>query len=194
MFSFIILGIRLPAGSTMGKLDPKVWQVTLKWLQNDKAEATLHKCPYRKLFWKCAANLQESTNDEVQFQQSCKATFLKSHFGIGVLLYICYIFLEHLSLRTPLEGCFYEGLIFIGLLDLLLSGLTNLDLTFLSVLLTIKTCKKYLCSKLFKFNALVPVSLVLRHEFSWARQTNSQKLRKKYEICWWFIFKSCITK
>ena len=30
----------------------------------------------------------------------------KTHFGIGVLLYICCIFSEHLFLRTPLEGCF----------------------------------------------------------------------------------------
>ena len=30
----------------------------------------------------------------------------KLHFGIGVLLYICCIFSEHLSLRTPLDDCF----------------------------------------------------------------------------------------
>ena len=29
----------------------------------------------------------------------------KSHFGMGVLLQICYIFSKHLFLRTPLEGC-----------------------------------------------------------------------------------------
>ena len=38
------------------------------------------------------------------FQWSCKATLLKSHFGMGVQ--ICCIFSEHLFLRTPLEGCF----------------------------------------------------------------------------------------
>ena len=30
---------------------------------------------------------------------------LKSYFGIGVFLQICYIFSEHLFLRTPLGGC-----------------------------------------------------------------------------------------
>ena len=32
---------------------------------------------------------------------------LKSHFGMGVLLWICCIFLEHLFLGTPLDGCFW---------------------------------------------------------------------------------------
>ena len=47
-------------------------------------EAVTQKCSYEKLLWKYAANLQENT--EVRFQQSCKATLLKSHFGMGVLL------------------------------------------------------------------------------------------------------------
>ena len=38
----------------------------------------------------------------------CKATFLKSHFDMGVFLYICCIFSEHLFLRTPLDGCFLK--------------------------------------------------------------------------------------
>ena len=47
-------------------------------------EAVTQRCSYEKVFWKYAANLQENT--EVRFQQSCKATLLKSHFGMGVLL------------------------------------------------------------------------------------------------------------
>ena len=35
-----------------------------------------------------------------------KATLLKSHFSMGVLLQICCIFSEHLFLRTPLDGYF----------------------------------------------------------------------------------------
>ena len=35
-----------------------------------------------------------------------KATLLKSHFGIGVILLICCIFSEHLLLRTLLDVCF----------------------------------------------------------------------------------------
>ena len=38
--------------------------------------------------------------------KSVSATLLKSHFGMGVLLYICYIFSEHFFIRTPLEGHF----------------------------------------------------------------------------------------
>ena len=56
------------------------------------------------MFWKYAANLQESTHFEGQFW--CKATLLNSQFGMGVLLLICWIFSEHLFVRTPLEGCF----------------------------------------------------------------------------------------
>ena len=33
-------------------------------------------------------------------------TLLNSHFGMGVLLWICCIFSEHLFFRTPLGGCF----------------------------------------------------------------------------------------
>ena len=33
------------------------------------------------------------------------AAFLKSHFAMGVLLYICRIFSEHLFLKTPLGDC-----------------------------------------------------------------------------------------
>ena len=34
------------------------------------------------------------------------ATLLKSHFGVGVLLKICFMFSEHLFLGTPFGGCF----------------------------------------------------------------------------------------
>ena len=36
------------------------------------------------------------------FNKVAKAPLLKSHFGMGFAAY----FLEHLILRTPLEGCF----------------------------------------------------------------------------------------
>ena len=36
-----------------------------------------------------------------------KATLLKSHFGIAVFLYVCYICLEHLFIRTPQEECLW---------------------------------------------------------------------------------------
>ena len=35
-----------------------------------------------KVFWKYAAKLQENTYAEVRFQLSCKATLLKTHFGM----------------------------------------------------------------------------------------------------------------
>ena len=48
------------------------------------------------MLWKYAANLPEHIYDEVWFQKSCFATLLKSHFVMGVLLYIDCIFSEHL--------------------------------------------------------------------------------------------------
>ena len=38
------------------------------------------------IFWKYVTDLQENTHTEVQTEESCKATLLKSHFGISVLL------------------------------------------------------------------------------------------------------------
>ena len=38
-------------------------------------------------------------------EHPCQATLLQSHFGMGVLLQTCCIFLEQLFLRTPLDGC-----------------------------------------------------------------------------------------
>ena len=37
-----------------------------------------------------------------------KCDLLKSHFGMGVLLQICWIFSQHLFLKTPLEGYFCD--------------------------------------------------------------------------------------
>ena len=56
------------------------------------------------MFWKYVANLQKNTHAEVWFKWRCKATLLKLHFDMGVLLLICCIFSEHLFLRTLL--CF----------------------------------------------------------------------------------------
>ena len=41
--------------------------------------------------------------------QNCFATVLKSHFGMGVLLYICCIFSEHLFIKITIKGCFCIG-------------------------------------------------------------------------------------
>ena len=57
---------------------------------------------------RCAENMQRiyrrSSMPKCNFNYF--ATSLISHFGMGVLLKIYYIFSEHLLLRTPLEGCF----------------------------------------------------------------------------------------
>ena len=46
---------------------------------------------------------------EVWFQESCFATLLKLHFGMGVLLYIWCMFSEHLFLETSLSGSFWKS-------------------------------------------------------------------------------------
>ena len=67
-------------------------------------------CPLVKVLWKYTANIQENTHVDVRFQQSCFttcfATLLKSNFGMGVLLQICYRFSQHLFPSTPLDSCF----------------------------------------------------------------------------------------
>ena len=43
-------------------------------------------------------------------EHPCQSVILiknAKHVGMGVLLSICYIFSEHLFLRTPMEGCFW---------------------------------------------------------------------------------------
>ena len=44
------------------------------------------------------------------FNKKCFAILLKSHFAMGVLLWICCIFSEHLFIRRILEGyfCFHQ--------------------------------------------------------------------------------------
>ena len=50
--------------------------------------AYFQRCFYKNVFLKYTAKLQENTHAEVQFQQSCKATLVKSHFCL-VLSYKC---------------------------------------------------------------------------------------------------------
>ena len=58
-----------------------------------KSEAALHRCYYKKMFWKYSANLKEKTHAEVR-QRNAEVTKK-----------FCRIFPEHLFLRRPLEGC-----------------------------------------------------------------------------------------
>ena len=61
-----------------------------------------------KCFQRLCTNLPENAYTEVQFQWSCFATLLKSHFGMGCSpVNLSCIFSKHLFLRTPLEGCFW---------------------------------------------------------------------------------------
>ena len=54
--------------------------------KHDFSEAYFQRCFYKNVFLKYTAKLRENTHAEVQFQQSCKATLLKSHFCIGALI------------------------------------------------------------------------------------------------------------
>ena len=66
----------------------------LKWVKyrmfNLKFQKPNNRCSppevfLGKVFWKYAANLQETTHAKVRFHQSFFATLLKSHFGMGVI-------------------------------------------------------------------------------------------------------------
>ena len=77
-----------------------------KWLErvilNETPEAPLHRCYYENGVLKICSKLQGNTHAVVW------ATSLKSHFSMGVLLYICCIFLEYHVLRTPLQESFWN--------------------------------------------------------------------------------------
>ena len=46
---------------------------------------SLHRCSYKKMFWKYAANLEENTHAEVRFQQS-EITLRHGCFPVNILL------------------------------------------------------------------------------------------------------------
>ena len=83
----------------------KLWKKTLK--------VSLQKQPFRGVLKKkCSENMQQIYRTSISKYDFNKValqrykTLLKSHFGMGVLLQICYIFSEHLFLGAPLDGCF----------------------------------------------------------------------------------------
>ena len=75
---------------------------------NPPQEAALHRCSYKEVFWKHTENLLENTHAEVRFQQSYKATLLKSHFGMFFFFHVNILPVFRTPfLRTPLEDCFH---------------------------------------------------------------------------------------
>ena len=63
-------------------------------------------CYIKRSFENKQQNVQEKIQVEMWFQKSCKATLLKSSYGMSVLLQICSVFSEHFFLRTSLKDCF----------------------------------------------------------------------------------------
>ena len=61
---------------------------------------------YEVFLRKVVLKICSKFTEEHPCRSFCKATLLKSHFGMGILLQICCIFSEHLFLRTTLGGCF----------------------------------------------------------------------------------------
>ena len=102
------------------------------------------KQPSRGVFIKrCSENMQQiyrrTLMPKCDFNKLAKATLLKSRFGIGVLLWICCIFSEHLFSRTPLDGCFCLKYLWIGgilFLDCCTSSLFHATVFFLYPLKT----------------------------------------------------------
>ena len=76
-----------------------------------------HKQPSRGvLLQRCSENMHQiyrkTPMGKCNFNKVAKqATLLISHFGMGVLLWICCIFLEHLFLKTPLVGYLFSSLL-----------------------------------------------------------------------------------
>ena len=56
-------------------------------------------------FRRCSENMQKIFRRTlISMYDFSKVALLKSHFGMSVVLYICLIFSEHLSLKTLLEA------------------------------------------------------------------------------------------
>ena len=86
----------------------------------------LQKQPSRgsvNMFWKYLANLRENIHNEVGFQETCKATLLKSHFGMrGSPVNLLHIF------KTPFPKNTYGGLLLlIGFCEAAWSKKSDLD-------------------------------------------------------------------
>ena len=54
--------------------------------------------------YSCAASMHQIYR-KMPMRKCWCATFLKSHFRMGVILYICCIFTEYFSWRTPMADC-----------------------------------------------------------------------------------------
>ena len=48
-------------------------------------------------------------NMQQMYRRTCKATLLKPHFDMGIVLQICCIFSEYLFLGIPTGGCFFHS-------------------------------------------------------------------------------------
>ena len=82
------------------------WFLYDNGLRHERANCKIQKQPFRGVFKKiCSENMQQI------YRRTHAATLLKSHFGLGFLLWICCIFPEHLLWRTPLEGYFWKSIV-----------------------------------------------------------------------------------
>ena len=103
------------------------WSLTFEWFLNcfDTKRKHIvnyfvgyHKQPSRSVLRKrCSGNIKQIYGRTPNAE--CEVTFLKLYFGMGemggkwemgVLLQNFFIFLEHLFVKTPLEGCFWTML------------------------------------------------------------------------------------
>ena len=84
----------------MDKFDINALESTsASWLFLTKIDCNQQKQPFRGVRRKrCSENMQQMYRK--------KPSLLKSHFDMGVLLYICCMFSDHLFLKTSLDGYF----------------------------------------------------------------------------------------
>ena len=90
-------------------VDSKIWLCILWYsIKSCYMQKQLTRGVLRK---RCSKNMQQidrrTPMPECGFKKSCKASLLKPHFAMSVLLKIWGIFSKHFFLRTPLDGCFY---------------------------------------------------------------------------------------
>ena len=95
------------------------WNHTSAWVFSCTLAAYFQQTFSWRHLWTAASNVTFSRNAQARLLLSKQVYamliwlstlielwyLLKSHFGMGVLLWSCYMFAEQLFLRTPLGGC-----------------------------------------------------------------------------------------
>ena len=83
-----------------------VKKLNLWWKTAVDKSIWIKACPLKYLLFLPVWICSKFTGEHL-FRSVISIELSKSHFDMGVLLWIWYIFSEHFSIRTPVKGCFW---------------------------------------------------------------------------------------